>query len=579
MPMLQFNMTPIIILYFISALITIYLAYRTWQLRPARGALYWSATLCFVTIFILASGIEVILAHPASKWIMIRFIYLGLIGFLICYTLFSLTYSNRVHWIQPYRVGLFLIIPITTFFLILFVDQHQLIYANYQFVEAYNLVLFQVVAYGTFFYIWAIFAYITLFVCAYLLINTVWQSPDVFKGQAAMVILSVFFATGSGTLYMIGINPLDPLDPSPFALTISGILMFFSMQRYKFMQVSPIANDLIFDNVITAIFIVDPNEKIVNMNQKAEQMAQQTRNQMIGENMNSMFLAHSGNNFHQSFSSSYDTEIILDERHYEVKVTPMQSNRNDYVGSILMFYDMSDRLEMERQSLELALERDRIDFFKQFINDASHDFKTPLSILKTSTYLLRRQLKDVASERIDTIETQTERLIRLVDDMLLMVRLEDSDVIKESISINDLLTTVITMQQPTTVIPIQFTPLVNDISLNIERSNMRRAFANIIENAIQYSQPSDEIMIEINIEIEDIHIHIRDTGQGIPVDALPLIFNRFYRGDQARGSEKGTSGLGLAITKRIIERHGGTVTVNSALHIGTEFQVTLPIAP
>ena len=65
----------------------------------------------------------------------------------------------------------------------------------------------------------------------------------------------VFFATGSGTLYMIGINPLDPLDPSPFALAISGILMFFSMQRYKFMQVSPIANDLIFDNVITAIFI------------------------------------------------------------------------------------------------------------------------------------------------------------------------------------------------------------------------------------------------------------------------------------------------------------------------------------
>ena len=65
------------------------------------------------------------------------------------------------------------------------------------------------------------------------------------------------------------------------------------------MQVSPIANDLIFDNVITAIFIVDPNEKIVNMNQKAEQMAQQTRNEMIGENMNSMLLAHSGNNFHQ----------------------------------------------------------------------------------------------------------------------------------------------------------------------------------------------------------------------------------------------------------------------------------------
>jgi signal transduction histidine kinase len=115
-------------------------------------------------------------------------------------------------------------------------------------------------------------------------------------------------------------------------------------------------------------------------------------------------------------------------------------------------------------------------------------------------------------------------------------------------------------------------PFVNaDIGL------IERVLENLIENAINYTPEGGSVSLNLTLEDQNISIQISDTGYGIPEGELPYIFNRFYQLDQSRKNESGHSGLGLAITKKILELHGRSIEVRSVLNSGTTFAFRLPV--
>ncbi|MEP6759627.1 MAG: ATP-binding protein, partial [Actinomycetota bacterium] len=100
---------------------------------------------------------------------------------------------------------------------------------------------------------------------------------------------------------------------------------------------------------------------------------------------------------------------------------------------------------------------------------------------------------------------------------------------------------------------------------------------NLVDNAIRYTQPGGSVDVEVRAEPNTLLLRVRDTGIGIPQRDLPRVFERFYRVDQARSRETGGTGLGLAIVKHVTENHGGEVSVDSELGLGTTFEVRLPL--
>jgi signal transduction histidine kinase len=108
--------------------------------------------------------------------------------------------------------------------------------------------------------------------------------------------------------------------------------------------------------------------------------------------------------------------------------------------------------------------------------------------------------------------------------------------------------------------------------------DLRLMVGNLIENAIRYSPPGGSVDVRVAAEPGAVVLRVQDTGVGIPQRDLPRIFERFYRVDQARSRETGGTGLGLAIVKHVCENHGGDITVDSELGLGTTFEVRLPIA-
>jgi signal transduction histidine kinase len=107
---------------------------------------------------------------------------------------------------------------------------------------------------------------------------------------------------------------------------------------------------------------------------------------------------------------------------------------------------------------------------------------------------------------------------------------------------------------------------------------LKRMVVNLIDNAIKYTPEGGLVSVTLEQKDGAAHVVVADNGIGIPADALPHVFDRFYRGDKARPRDVGGTGLGLAIVKRVTEAHGGTVTAESKPGVGSKFTVVLPVA-
>ena len=239
------------------------------------------------------------------------------------------------------------------------------------------------------------------------------------------------------------------------------------------------------------------------------------------------------------------------------------------------------RRQAETQALELAAEQEQMRALQQFVADVSHDFRTPLSILVTSSYLLRKHPDpERRQDHLAQIEKQTARLKKLLDDLLEMADL-DNPVQPPDFTLTDmnvLVQEVIDELRKAAAakdLHLLFEPAVSPLMVQANRL-LQRAISNIVGNALHYTPEKGFVTVRTYADLPYIMIEVQDTGIGISDADLPHIFGRFYRTDKARRIETGGSGLGLAITKKIIEGHHGTIEVSSVLGEGSIFRVKLP---
>lgn len=243
--------------------------------------------------------------------------------------------------------------------------------------------------------------------------------------------------------------------------------------------------------------------------------------------------------------------------------------------------------EMERLSTTLNGMIQRLEHsFRQtiqFTADASHDLRTPLTILRGELEVTLRQdsLTPTARDVIESALEETERMSKMIDNLMTLSHM-DSGQLKLERSWFDLASlgkeTVDHMHLLAEDKAIRLECSAPErVDLRADSLRVRQILTNLIDNAIKYTPAGGRVRMAIKKRANRAIIEVVDTGQGIPAEALAYIFDRFYRVDKARSREYGGSGLGLAITKSICELHGGQIKVESALGKGTRFRVELPI--
>ncbi|HHV65383.1 MAG TPA: cell wall metabolism sensor histidine kinase WalK [Peptococcaceae bacterium] len=261
------------------------------------------------------------------------------------------------------------------------------------------------------------------------------------------------------------------------------------------------------------------------------------------------------------------TKMSAGDYGYQVK----GSSRDELGQLAASFNEMSKKIQQE----------DKVR--RQFIADASHELRSPVAALKVlveSLLLKPPESKEETLEFLTDINGQLDRLSKLVNDLLLLSKIEknESSLKKEPVSIKQLLIEVKENLKPLAAAKqIEITITAGDnILWPVDRDMLYRAVYNLVDNAIKYSSAKSEVLLSSTANEENLTISVKDQGIGIAQEHLAKLFTRFYRVDKARERATGGIGLGLSIVQEIVNLHGGRVSVNSAPGCGTEFVISLP---
>lgn len=244
----------------------------------------------------------------------------------------------------------------------------------------------------------------------------------------------------------------------------------------------------------------------------------------------------------------------------------------------------SERDEIRNLSLTLNRMLDKIENLirqeKQFTSDASHELRTPISvILAQGEYLLDITEKEKEKELAENIVDKTKQISKLVSRLLLLARI-DSDrqtFNKEKVDVGllaDIASDSVKLLSERKKISVEVN-VPDDIFVDADESLLLSAITNLISNGIKYGKENGHVDITASKTDFGTEIVITDDGIGISHDQLGKIWTRFYRVDDTRNDEFGSSGLGLSMVKSIVELHGGEISVKSEPDKGTEFKILL----
>lgn len=321
---------------------------------------------------------------------------------------------------------------------------------------------------------------------------------------------------------------------------------------------------------------------VYDMNPALGRMFGYERDELIGRQaIDLLFTPQSqatiSENIGKQHAAPYEvTGIRKDGSHFPVMIEARQMTTNLRVTSLR---DITEQKEAEKRNLELTLEKERRRILTTFIQDAAHEFRTPLSTISTSAYLMVRA--DAAERRdlkAQQINAQVQQITKLVDMLLLMVTLESNgSLANRLVDMDSVIRNAVEIAASICPdgckhlrldIPPDLPPVMGDAGHLVE------AFRQILDNACRYTPPDGLIEITAGSDDNTLCITVQDSGPGIPPDQLPKIFETFWRQNVAHTTPG--FGLGLSIARNIIERHNGRIEVESEEGSGTTFRVMLP---
>lgn len=238
--------------------------------------------------------------------------------------------------------------------------------------------------------------------------------------------------------------------------------------------------------------------------------------------------------------------------------------------------ELADAFDRMLERLEQAFEQQ-----SRFVADAAHELRTPLATMRANLEVIRQDPNATLSayhEMTQVLNRTLSRMERLVEDLLLLAKGEQ-DIQRELVNVEVVLSEAVDEMKPlaqASRIALRL-EVADELVVWADAPLLVRALVNLIENGIRYNRPEGSVTVTACREGREIVIRVTDTGMGILPEDLPHIFERFYRVDRSRARHRGGAGLGLSITARVVELHGGRIDVESTPGVGSTFTMRLPL--
>ena len=337
-------------------------------------------------------------------------------------------------------------------------------------------------------------------------------------------------------------------------------------------------HETLLDAMIEGVVVIDPERRLILANRAAEELFQFSRMMAGGTLLEAMRNHEVATLARRALveEAPIEHEVRLDyprARILQVSAVALRDRAGNSTGAVLVFHDITRLRQLE------SVRQD-------FVANVSHELRTPLSLIKSATETLLDGGKDdpaVTTRFLQIVEKHANRLTLLIDDLLLLARLDSGRMNLEPKELALRGTVQEALDDATPIATGRGVRLVNEVpgavAVRADPVRLRQVLGNLVDNAIKYGRADGTVTVTARpISSVMIEVTVRDDGPGIPAEALNRIFERFYRVDKARSREQGGTGLGLAIVKNVVQAHGGEVRVESAVGNGATFFFTLPSA-
>ena len=341
--------------------------------------------------------------------------------------------------------------------------------------------------------------------------------------------------------------------------------------------------DSVLRHMSDGVIATDRRGRIVIMNTAALDILNLKSEKVIGIPLLSILPLEEKVTFRELLETQQERLIHLEEDGedsiVQCEFSVIQRESGFISGLVYVLTDVTEQQKIDRER-------------RNFVSNVSHELRTPLTSIKSYTEALvdgAWENKEIAPGFLKVIETETDRMMRMITDLLNLSRMDQNRLAleKEFINMNELVVHIVNRFE----MVLQSEPyrdknyrILTDITqrdlwVELDQDKITQVLDNIINNAIKYSPDGGRIIVRLMETHTDIIVSVSDEGLGISRKDIPHLFDRFYRVDKARSRAMGGSGLGLAIAQEVIQLHGGKIWVNSIENKGSTFFVSLPYIP
>ena len=345
-------------------------------------------------------------------------------------------------------------------------------------------------------------------------------------------------------------------------------------------------SNAILDNIYEAVLTINPLGTVLSYNQAAQNIFGYTPDEVIGKNVK-MLMPEPFHSEHDGYLQNYmqtgEAKIIGTGRE-------VQGERKD--GEVFPLFLAVTKIMSKDIPIFVGVVRDlsepkRLEKLKnEFVSTVSHELRTPLTSISGSLNLIESGVMGEVGEKIKPLIkialNNSERLILLINDILDMEKIESGQMNfeLESVELNTLLQEAIKFNEGYASkhnVALFFEALENELDVYVDKHRMQQVMSNLISNAVKFSPAEGIVTIKIIPNTRRVRVEVHDNGSGIPQEFKKTIFSKFAQADASDAKQKGGTGLGLNITKAIIERFGGIINFRSNVEEGTSFYFDLPL--
>ena len=329
----------------------------------------------------------------------------------------------------------------------------------------------------------------------------------------------------------------------------------------------------VLENMSDGVVATDRSLRVILMNDQARDMIGLAEEEAMGANLQNLLefedeiiIPEDGTMPPKLIDLSTDEELFLVRAYF----SPIQKHSGPITGLIVVLHDVTEQEQVEQ---------DR----REFVANVSHELRTPLTTMRSYLEVLAEgAYKDdeLAPRFLETTQNETERMIRLVNDLLQLSKMDSKEYTMDKVKFDfiQFFNDIIDRHEMTKGDSIQFRRklMKRRVYVHADQDKMTQVIDNIITNAIKFSPEGGTITFRTMLRAKRLVIGIKDEGVGIPKSNLKKIFERFYRVDKARARNIGGTGLGLSIAKEVVSSHGGDIWAESEFGRGTTIYFTIP---